>query len=326
MPGSVWKWIYVGERITQVVTHINFTFAAMSRKIIYLVNPISGTREKNSLPRLIKEKTEAHHLPFEIFPTVASGDYSFLKEKILEECITDIVICGGDGSVNQAVHSLGSLDLRFGIIPLGSGNGLALAAGIPRAATRALDVIFAGHAEKTDAFMINDQFACMLCGLGFDAAVAHEFALQPKRGLKTYAELTTRKFFSAKAYSFTVEANNLNFDTEAYFISIANSNQFGNNFTIAPQANLSDGLLDVVIVKKSLKPMLLWNVLQQVMTGKTKKIENSLQSPVIYFQTDRLRIINTANAPIHIDGEPRETIAELNVSVLPHYFNLIQPL
>lgn len=298
----------------------------MSRKIIYLVNPISGTKEKISLTTLLEEKTTAQQMSFEILPTVASGDYTFLKEKIAEESIRDIVICGGDGSVNQVVHSLADTKVRFGIVPMGSGNGLALAAGIPRAASKALDVIFADHSKKTDAFMVNDQFACMLCGLGFDAAVAHEFALQPKRGLKTYAGLTTRKFFSAKTYSFTVEANNLNFQAEAYFISIANANQFGNNFTIAPQAKLADGLLDVVIVKKSVKPMLLWNVLQQVMTGKTRKIENSLQSPVIYFQTDKLRITNDSEAPIHIDGEPRETIAELNISIMPDYFDLIQPL
>jgi diacylglycerol kinase (ATP) len=298
----------------------------MSRKIIYLVNPISGTKEKNSLARTITEKTEARKIAFEILPTVASGDYTFLKDKITEERITDVVICGGDGSVNQVVHSLAAMDVKFGIIPMGSGNGLALAAHIPRPTLKALDVIFAGNAKRVDAFMVNQQFACMLCGLGFDAAVAHQFALQPKRGLKTYAGLTTKQFFAAKAYSFKLAANNMSFESDAYFISIANSNQFGNNFTIAPQANLSDGLLDVVIVKKSGKSMLLWNVLQQVLTGKTRKIENSLEMPVIYFQTDKLKIQNSDNAPLHIDGEPRETIAELNIQVLPQYFNLIQPL
>lgn len=298
----------------------------MLRKIIYLVNPISGTKEKNSLARAITEKTNEQQIPFEILPTVASGDYTFLKNKITEEGITDIIICGGDGSVNQVVHSLASLELRFGIVPMGSGNGLAFAARIPKATLKALDVIFAGHSKRVDAFMVNKQFACMLCGLGLDAAVAHEFAVQPKRGLKTYASLTTRQFFSAKAYNFKFTANNMSFQSDAYFISIANSNQFGNNFTIAPEAKLSDGLLDVVIVKKTLKPMLLWNVLQQVLTGKTKKIENSLQAPVIYFQTDKLRIQNADAAPVHIDGEPRETIADLNIKVLPQYFNLIQPL
>jgi Sphingosine kinase and enzymes related to eukaryotic diacylglycerol kinase len=293
------------------------------RKIIYLVNPISGTRGKSSLKERITEATTARDIPFQILPTVASGDYSFLQPIIREEQITDVVICGGDGSVNQVVQSLAATQVNFGIIPMGSGNGLALAAGIPKASHKALDIIFTGVPQPTDGFMVNNQFACMLCGLGFDAQIAHEFATQPKRGLGTYASLTTRRFFSAHSYPFIITANNLEFRTDAFFMSIANSNQFGNNFTIAPQAVLSDGLMDVVIVKKIAKPLLVLNVMRQVLAGRIKPVEHSLNSPVIYFQTRELQILNPGHAPMHIDGEPRETVPELHIKILPHYFNLI---
>ena len=295
----------------------------MKRKIIYLINPISGTKGKEALLELIKKKTSERSINFEILPTVASGDYSFLEDKIADDGVTDIGICGGDGSVNQVVCSLAHTGLNFGIIPMGSGNGLALTAGIPRVSEKAIDILFDGTPRLTDAFMVNKQFACMLCGLGFDASVAHEFANQPKRGLATYASLTTKNFFSAKSYPFHIEANKLSFSSEAFFISVANSNQFGNNFTIAPRASLSDGLLDIVIVKKVAKPMLLFNVLKQVLSGRIKKIENSLDSPVIYFQTPELRIKNLEKAPLHIDGEPRESIADLRIKILPQYFKLI---
>jgi diacylglycerol kinase (ATP) len=295
----------------------------MSRRIIFLVNPISGIRGKSSLKELITQKTHERNIPFDILPTVAGGDYRFIEDKIREEKVTDIVICGGDGSVNQVVQSLAHTGIRFGIIPMGSGNGLAFAAGIPKASTKALDIVFAGQAMPTDGFMVNGRFACMLCGLGFDAAVAHQFADQPKRGLKTYASLTTRHFFSAKAWPFLIRANKLEFATEAFFLSVANSNQFGNHFTIAPKAVLSDGLLDIVIVKKIAKPLLLLTVMRQVLAGRLQKLENSLNSPVIYFQTNELTIINSNNAPMHIDGEPCDSFPELNIKVLPHYFNLI---
>jgi len=298
----------------------------MNRRLIYLVNPISGTRHKHSLNKLISELTSQKGLSFEILPTVASGDYTFLEEKIVEEKITDVVICGGDGTVNQVVYPLAKTGVRFGLIPMGSGNGLALAAGISREPKQALKIIFEADAQMVDGFMVNNQFACMLCGLGFDAMIAHEFAAYGKRGLVTYAKLTTKNFFSARPYEFTVQANNFEFSTEAYFVSVANSNQFGNNFTIAPQADLTDGLLDIVIVKKTMKPMLLINVMQQVLGGKIQKIENSLNSPVIYFQTDALKISNSQLAPMHIDGDPKESCAELSIEVLPKYFNLIQPL
>jgi diacylglycerol kinase (ATP) len=295
----------------------------MSRKIIFLVNPISGTRGKSSLKELITQKTNERNIPFEILDTTPDGDYRFMANKIRQDEVSDVVVCGGDGSVNQVVQALAHTGIRFGIIPMGSGNGLAFAAGIPKSSPKALDVIFTGQAMPTDGFMINDRFACMLCGLGFDGQIAHEFAVHPKRGLKTYAALATRNFFSAKTYPFVVYANKLEFSADAFFLSIANSNQFGNNFTIAPQANLSDGLLDIVIVKKIAKPLLLLTVLGQILAGRIRKIENSLNAPVIYFQTAELTISNTGHAPMHIDGEPCESLPQLHIKVLPHFFNLI---
>jgi YegS/Rv2252/BmrU family lipid kinase len=295
----------------------------MSRKIIYLINPISGTRGKDSLRSLIARRTTAVGIPFEIMDTDIAAKYYAVRKKIMTDTVTDVVICGGDGSVNQVVHALADTGVQFGIIPMGSGNGLALAAGIPKASEKALDIVFTGKARLTDAFMVNKQFACMLCGLGFDAQVAHQFAQQPKRGLATYASLTTRNFFSAGSYLFKIEANKLTFTTDAFFVSIANSNQFGNNFTIAPKAVLSDGLLDVVIVKKVAKPLLLLTVMKQVLAGKLRRIENSLRSPVIYFQTEELNISNVGNAPMHIDGEPRDTPSRLHIKVLPLFFKLI---
>jgi diacylglycerol kinase (ATP) len=224
------------------------------------------------------------------------------------------------------VSSLMKEDVNFGIIPCGSGNGLALAAKIPKQPAKALDIIFNGTASATDGFYVNKQFACMLCGVGFDAKVAHEFAQQSKRGLKTYASLVSKNFFSISPYHFIVESNGMEFSTEAFFISIANSNQFGNNFTIAPKALLSDGLLDIVIVKKAAKPVLLYNLLKQIFAGKLQTVETSLNLPVIYFQTKRISIKNTSNAPLHIDGDPAETPEELKIEIRKKCFRLIQPI
>lgn len=297
----------------------------MQRQIIYIINPISGTRTKKNLRQLIEERTAAKKIPYQVYPSVASGDYSFLHSIIEEQKITDIVVAGGDGTVSQVAGSLMQYDVNFGIIPCGSGNGLAFAANIPKNPVKALEVIFTGKPKAIDGFDINGQFACMLCGLGFDAKVAHEFAKQPKRGLGTYATLVGRNFFTADPYSFTIKSHGLEFTTEAFLISIANSNQFGNNFTIAPKALLSDGLLDVVVAKKTAKPLLLFNLIKQILAGRLSKIENSLNNPVIYFQTSELTIINNSNAPLHIDGDPAETPEKLRVEVKKKCFKLIHP-
>lgn len=275
---------------------------------------------------MIEKRTAAIGIPYQVFPSLASGDYSFLRTIIQEEKITDIVIAGGDGTVSQVANSLMDEDVNFGIIPCGSGNGLAYAAKIPKQPAKALEIVFNGKASLIDGFYINGQFACMLCGLGFDAKVAHEFAEQSTRGLMTYAKLVGKNFFTADPYNFSIESNGLTFSTEAFFISIANSNQFGNNFTIAPQALLSDGLLDIVIAKKTAKPFLLFNLIKQILAGKIRKIENSLSQPIIYFQAKELLIDNISNAPMHIDGDPVETPEKLTIKVKKKCFRLIQPV
>lgn len=299
----------------------------MARYIIYIINPIAGTRTKKDLQLVIEQQTKEKGIPFQIFPSVASGDYTFLLPIIKKEKVTDVVIAGGDGTVSQVVNSLMNSGVDFGIIPCGSGNGLAYAAKIPKQPLKALEIIFNGKAAAIDGFMINEQFACMLCGLGFDAKVAHDFAQQPQRGLATYVKQVVKNFFSAQTYSFEIKMKGTSLQTDAFFISVANSNQFGNNFTIAPAASLSDGLLDIVIVTNQNKLNLLLQTFRQI-SGRNKLQTDSVikkDRAVIYFQTDKLSITNSADAPLHIDGDPAETPRKLNIEVMKKCFRLIQP-
>lgn len=297
------------------------------RYIIYIINPISGTRAKKDLQQFIEKKTAAKNIPYLVFPSVASGDYSFLFPIIREHKITDVIIAGGDGTVSQVVSSLMDYTVNFGIIPCGSGNGLAYTAKIPKQPAKALDIVFNGKAVAIDGFYINQQFACMLCGLGFDAKVAHDFAEQPNRGLTTYIKQVVKNFFRAKSYSFELTVNDKTFTIDAYFISVANSNQFGNNFTIAPKASLHDGLLDIVIVTNQSKLSVLLQTLKQI-SGNNKLQTGTIEEKkkgVIYFQTESLTIRNLSQAPLHIDGDPAETPNELKIEIKKQCFRLIQP-
>ena len=299
----------------------------VERKIIYLINPISGTKKKASLQQLISKRTKDAGIIFEIVHTNAKGDYDFLKERIRKENITDIVICGGDGTVNAVAASLIGVPVNIGIIPMGSGNGLALAAKIPIQASKALDIIFHGKASFIDGFYINNEFSCMLCGIGFDALVAHEFAKQKKRGLQTYIKVGAINFFKTNPYSFEIKIKNKSLSVDAFFISIANGNQFGNNFTIAPKASLQDGLIDVVIVKKMSKFLLPFSILNQVIgiNSMQNLNEYATKKNIIYFQTPSLSITNIHNAPLHIDGDPKQTAAKFDIQVVPKALKLIQP-
>jgi Sphingosine kinase and enzymes related to eukaryotic diacylglycerol kinase len=299
----------------------------VNRRLLYIVNPISGTGNKKSTKDIINEKTRKAGFEYSIYPSVESGDYAFLHPIIKEQKITDVIIAGGDGTINQVVNSLRKLNLQFGIIPCGSGNGLAFTANIPKNTSKALDIIFQGNSEWTDAFLINNTFACMLCGLGLDAKVAHDFADDPNRGLLTYIKKTIANFFSSKTYHFDLSLKEKKFSTEAFFISIANSNQFGNHFTIAPKAILTDGLIDIVVMTKQNKLSVLYEAVKQVGgfndVQKVEWIDD--ESNLLYFQTDELLIHNIDNAPMHIDGDPVETEEKLHVRLLKKSFRLIYP-
>ncbi|MEO7766296.1 MAG: diacylglycerol kinase, partial [Ferruginibacter sp.] len=205
--------------------------------------------------------------------------------------------------------------------------GLALAAKIPKKIDKALDIIFTGKATYIDSFFINSVFSCMLCGLGFDAQVAHDFSKQPKRGLATYIKQTIFNFINARPWSFEIINKGKSFTAAAYFISIANSNQFGNEFTIAPQASLNDGLLDIIVVKKMSKLRFIWAVMQQVRNGKIKEYDEKTfhKKDVLYFQTDKLIIHNLQSAPFHIDGDPADTSKKFMIHIIPDAFKLLQP-
>ncbi len=296
----------------------------MSSKLIFLVNPISGTRGKTLIIDTITRKMKASAVDFEFLNTNAEGRFNHIEKKLIEEGIKTVGIIGGDGTVSQVTNALRHLPVDFGIIPTGSGNGLALAAGIPRDVRKALDIILSGKPSRIDAFTINGHFSCMLSGIGFDAKVAHDFAKQKKRGLWTYVKVSAANFFNANCYPFTLLIDNKEISTTAYFISIANSNQFGNNFTIAPKASLGDGLLDIVVVQKMNKLQVLLSIIYQIRYGDVQE-EIFRKHGILYYQLKELCIVNNSLAPLHIDGDPYDTAEKFEIKVIPSAFSLIHP-
>ena len=167
----------------------------------------------------------------------------------------------------------------------------------------------------------------MLCGLGFDAQVAHDFAKQKKRGLSSYIKQSVKNFFRAQHYNFEIILDGKSINSEAFFISIANSNQFGNNFTIAPQASLHDGLLDIVVVNKMSKLRMIWTILKQIRNGQVRMYEDKKyhKNDIHYFQTKKITIKNPELAPLHIDGDPAETNEVFEIEIIENAFKLLMP-
>jgi diacylglycerol kinase (ATP) len=300
----------------------------MKRKIVFVVNPIAGTRTKTDLQQYLEKRTTAAGIEFVVMHSHPDGDYGPLKIVIAKQQITDVIVCGGDGTLSAVAGALMGTVVNIGVIPVGSGNGLARAAGIPLKPSKALDIIFANNTTEVDGFYINRQFSCMLSGLGFDAQIAHNFAKKSRRGLITYTKESLIHFFKAKPYQFEIQINDFSFYTDAFFISIANSNQFGNNFTIAPKASLTDGLLDIVIVQKMSKARLPFAILKQIRGNNTLQelVDTISKRNVVYFQVPDIKIKNIQYAPLHIDGDPRDTANDFDIQVVPKAMRLLMPL
>jgi diacylglycerol kinase (ATP) len=296
----------------------------MQRRFIFLINSRAGVQTGKPLTEIIEKRCREAKQPFEISPTVADGNYQLLIEKIQRELITDVIICGGDGTISAVASAIRHLNINIGIIPRGSGNGLALAAGISKEPNKALDIIFKGNTSVVDAFLINGQFSCMLSGIGFDAKVAHDFDRESKRGFWKYVKLVVKNLFSIKTYPFTVESGEKKFSANAYFISIANSNQFGNHFTIAPKASLNDGLLDIVAVEKNNLFLLPFRVLWHIRFGTFTK-PDAKSFGITYFQTEAIAVQNPSLAPLHIDGDGKKTSELIKAEVLKNAYRLLVP-
>ncbi len=296
----------------------------MQRRFIFLINPRAGVQSGKPLTQIIEERCQTAQQSFEIVHTVADGNYHFLIEKIQQQQITDVIVCGGDGTISAVASAIRHLNINIGIVPRGSGNGLAFAAGISKEPNKALDIIFKGNSSVVDAFLINQQFSCMLSGIGFDAKVAHDFDRETKRGFWKYVKLVVKNLFSVRTYPFVIKSAEHQFSGDAYFISIANSNQFGNHFTIAPKASLNDGLLDIVAVEKNNLFLLPFRVLWHIRFGTFTKPEAKSHG-ITYFQTAALTVHNPSLAPLHIDGDGKETAEVLSVEVLHNAYRLLVP-
>lgn len=207
--------------------------------MLFIVNPISGRRRKNMI---------ISHLRTKGFKVVCT-EYAGHAEKLARETEAKVVVAvGGDGTVNEVARGIAGTDKTLGIIPCGSGDGLALHLGISRYYRRALKTILNGKTHKIDTATINDRPFFSVCGVGFDAVVSERFANSGKRGLANYIEqgLKTWREYTPEKYIINIDGKE--WENEAALITVGNSSQWGNNAKIAPLADISDGYLDITIV------------------------------------------------------------------------------
>jgi diacylglycerol kinase (ATP) len=301
------------------VLHINSKLLSRSN-ILFIINPISGGRDKLKIPELIDSRIDRSKFT----PTFSFTEYVGHASEITGEAsgknFDVIVAVGGDGTINEIAGKVMHDNKVLGIIPFGSGNGLARFLKIPMDTLKAIDVINKGKAQLIDTGTFNDRHFFNMAGLGFDAHISSVFAGNKSRGFSGYIKLGLKEGLNYKARTYQLDIDGVKYVRTGFLISIANSSQYGNNVHIAPEASLTDGLLDVCIVKEF--PIYKLPVLgYEMVRGLTHRSDL-----VEIIKGRKIKISRDEEGPIHIDGEPFFMGKEIEISVQPLSLNIIIPL
>jgi YegS/Rv2252/BmrU family lipid kinase len=270
----------------------------MKKRIWFIINPISGVRRKDDIPALIRRFLDHDTYTFEIQYTKHKGHAIELAQNAVQLGIDIVCAVGGDGSVHEVGTALIGTKTALAILPAGSGNGLARTLGISMNVEEAIKQIAQGLRTKIDHGTVNGiPFFCT-SGIGFDAHIGNLFATSTKRGLQSYVKITITQLFKYRAKEYTLSFNDQSIKRKAFLITVANAGQYGNDFYIAPQANMQDGLFHVVV----LKPFSVFHLpglLTKILMRKA-----NLSSRIETYITNKIVITREANDTIHFDGDP----------------------
>ena len=279
------------------------------QRIIFIINPISGTENKDEIPRLISEHLDQQRFDYEVLFTEYAGHAAEIAQQSAAEGADIVVAVGGDGTINEVARSLVHTETALGIIPCGSGNGLARHLCIPIDTTKAIELINQCQIEAFDYGVINDLPFFCTCGMGFDAFISLKFAEAGKRGPITYVENVLKEGLKYQPETYEIVDENDTVYYKAFLIACANASQYGNNAYIAPGATMRDGMMDVIIME----PFTALDAPQIAADLFMKTLQNN--SKIKTFRAKSIRIHRKQPGAIHYDGDPIMTGTDVDVHI-----------
>ncbi len=287
------------------------------KKILFVINPISGGKKKTAFNKKVLEVLDLKKFNPTFQQTTKPNHAYELGRKAIEEKYDAVIAVGGDGTINELGAALVGSGVPLGIIPEGSGNGLALYLGIPMNETAAIRRLNRFETVDVDCGTINEKPFFNIAGLGFDASVSDRFANDSIRGPIGYLRSVVNVLGKYKPCHYTLTIDGKKYEREAFMISVANSPQYGNNAYIAPNASVSDGVLDVCIVHKFplyILPMMVYHLFNR----------SADQSEYVEIIPGKNILIEREDAgPVHVDGEPLTLTGNLQIEVKPSALKII---
>ena len=292
---------------------------AAVENVLFIINPKSGVKKKDFMIEAIASvfiKNINHKI---IWWEKGSDIRGIIRKEIQENSYDIVVAVGGDGTVNIVASVLINTPVALGVIPLGSGNGFAHHMGIPLNINKALDVILNGKTTMIDSCLMNDRKFVCTCGVGFDAHISHVFSQVMIRGFFSYTVLTLKEFFKYKPKEYILNLDGKEIKREAFVITFANANQYGNNVFIAPYADIQDGIIEVTLVKR----IHLFNAFALAYRLFKKTIHHS--KFVETFQAKEISLQMNNDEYAHFDGEPVDLGRNIQIKNIQHSLKVVIP-
>jgi YegS/Rv2252/BmrU family lipid kinase len=247
---------------------------------------------------------------YDIRETQYAGHATEIAHQAIDEGVDIVCAIGGDGTVNEVGRALIGSQTALAIIPCGSGNGLARHLMLPMDAGKAIKIINMCEIHDLDYGIINEKPFFCTCGMGFDAFISMKFAEAGKRGLTTYLENVLKEGLKYEPETYEIEDETGKKRYKAFLISAANASQYGNNAYIAPQASMSDGKLDVIIME----PFDVLEAPQISIDMFNKTLDKN--SKIKTFKTQHIHVSRKEPGLIHYDGDPVMTDADVDISIV----------
>jgi len=291
------------------------------KKIVFIVNPKAGITPKS---KVVIELLAGNIIPSsrfipEVIFTQRAGHATEIARDAVNKGVDIVVASGGDGTVNEVACAMVNTDIPMGILPAGSGNGLARCLGISMSYALALRTIIRGNSKLMDVATVNDMLYTSIAGIGFDAHVAQKFSETFIRGMISYMQITLNEFSSYKPLTYKLTIDGVSMDKHALMIIFANSDQFGFNTRIAPDAKVDDGLLDICVIKKMPVTQIM-NIGYHMMMGTPAK-----SGYAEYFRGKEITIENITDPLMNIDGEAKIVKSPVSISIKPLALRVIVP-
>ncbi|MCT4615598.1 MAG: YegS/Rv2252/BmrU family lipid kinase [Marinifilaceae bacterium] len=285
-------------------------------KTLIIINPISGTGKQNNIGEKIEKYINKDKFEYNIKFTEYRGHGDIIAKQAIEERYELVIAIGGDGTINEIARSINGTDVGLGIIACGSGNGLARHLGIPLNVKKAILHLNESEFMFIDSMNIENKLSFNVSGLGFDGLISHEFDKMNNRGLLSYMKACVKCFFNYKEQNYFINYDEFNSKEKAMMISIANSSQFGNNASIAPQALIDDGYMNLIILRK---PKLYQIPILIILLFLNKINKSKLYKEIVCKKAE----IKVDKIFAHIDGDPIELNDKIKIKILKHSLKIM---